>query len=110
MAEQRALHKYTAVHLYGGAMSDEDFKQRAFKRGKRGREREKGEVRVGGGFPNDCKKATGRELSIFLLPRQICLHIFLHCLRSVLRQRTAIEIFWQAALCFPFHKRCSESV
>ena len=96
-------------------MSDEDFKQRAFKWGK-GDRGEGGGVAGGGGgggrvgFPNDCKKATGRELSIFLLPRQICLHIFLHCLRSVLRQRTAIEIFWQAALCFPFHKRCSESV
>ena len=62
------------------------------------------------GVPNDCKKAMGRELSIFLLPRQICLHIFLHCLRSLLRQRTAIEIFWQAALCFHFHKRCTEGV
>lgn len=61
-------------------------------------------------FPNDCEKATWRELSIFLLPRQICLHILLHCLHSLLRQRTAIEIFWQAALCFHFHKRCSEGV
>lgn len=62
------------------------------------------------GVLNDCKKATGRELSIFLLPRQICLHIFLLCLRCLLRQRTAIEIFWQAALCFHFHKRCSEGM
>lgn len=75
-------------------------------RGLLNRARERGER--GGEFPNDCKKATGTELSIFLLPRQICLHIFLLCLRSLLRQRMAIEIFWQAALCFHFHKRCSE--
>lgn len=56
------------------------------------------------------KKAMGRELSIFLLPRQICLRIFLLCLCSLLRQQTAIEIFWQAVLCFHFHKRCSEGV
>lgn len=100
LGRARALHKYTAVHLYvvpcqmrtstrvllNGAMSE------------------------WGEFPNDCKKAIGRELSIFLLPRQICLHISLHCLRSLLRQRTAIEIFWQAALCFHIHKRCSEGV
>lgn len=50
----------------------------------------------------------GGELSIFLLLQQICLHIFLLCLCSLLRQRTAKEIFWQGALCFHFHKRCNE--
>lgn len=95
------IYSCTFIH---SAMSDEYFKQRAFKQGK-------GEGGVWGGeFPNDCKNATGRELSIFLLPRQICLHIFLLCLRTLLRQRTAIEIFWQAALCFHFHKRCSGGV
>lgn len=103
LAEQALTQIYSCAFICG-AMLDEYFKQRAFKQGKRVRRS------MWEGVPNDCKKATGRELSIFLLPRQICLHIFLLCLRSLLRQRTAIEIFWQAALCFHFHKRCSEGM
>lgn len=29
---------------------------------------------------------------------------------TLLCQRSALEIFWQAALCFHFHKRCGEGV